>query len=375
MTQQMKFTARDRLKLLFGLGLAGCTGRPDVAVLDTELPSLKEVFADEFLVGTAVKPPRVTTDPINRSLAVKHFSSFTAENAMKARWIAPERDTYRFEAPDSLVDFAEANSAVVRGHALVWYRSTPDYFTQGSPSKVRKTLEPYIDKVVSRYRGRIAAWDVVNEVISDAPDRIYRQDDWFAAAGPDYIDWAFNAAHRADPNAKLFINDYSTEVPSKRARLITVLRDLLDRGIPIDGVGHQFHLGINSQPSQIFAALDEIDALGAGLEQHVTELDISIYNDPVACFETAPACRPAYGPRAADVPEAVFRQQAQLYRNLFDGFRGRPSLTSVSFWGMRDDTSWLNVFPTERPNYPLLFDENGQPKSAFHAITDPRLSL
>lgn len=375
MIDQIQFTARDRLKFLLGLGLAGCTARPDPGALNAALPRLKQVFADEFLIGTAVKPSRVTTDSVNRSLALTHFNSFTAENTMKAGWIAPDRSYYRLEEADRLVAFAEANGAVVRGHTLVWHRSTPDFFLMGSKAKVRDTLEFYIGNIVYRYRGRVAAWDVVNEVISDSPDHLFRQDDWYAAAGPDYIEWAFKAARSADPKAKLFLNDYSTEVPGKRARLITALRELLGRGVPIHGVGHQFHLGINSQPSQVFAALDAVDALGAGLEQHVTELDVSIYDDPAACFETGPACHPAYGPSAADVPEAVFRKQTQLYRDLFDGFRGRPSLTSVSFWGMRDDTPWLNVFPTERSNYPLLFNENGQPKSAFHAITDPSFLL
>lgn len=392
----MEFTARDRLRLLTALGamsLGACAGGgggaastpaspptppvspppppPPPPPPTTSTAVLKDVFASDFEIGAAVQTAQITGGMIDQTLAEIHFSSFTSEYEMKADIIAPTQGSYDFDPADGLRSFAQANSARIRGHALLWYRSTPGYFTIGSANDIRAKLETYIAEVAGRYAGDIYAWDVVNEVVSDSASDVYRQDDWFQAAGKDYIDWAFTAARAADPAAKLFINDYSTEFTGKRSRLITVIRDLLDRGIPLDGVGHQFHLSRGIDPNQVLAAIDEIDALGAGLEQHVTELDISVYNDPPECFASGVNCQTGYGTAPSDVPDRVYQEQAQLYRDLFDGFKARDSVTSVSLWGIRDSQSWLNNYPVSRSNYPLLFDPDGDPKSAFLAITDP----
>lgn len=389
----MEFTARDRLRLLAALGampLSACAGGgggstpappasppappvspPPPPPSPSSTATLKQVFATEFEIGAAVQTAQVTGGTVDQSLAETHFSSFTSEFEMKANIISPTQGTYNFDPADGLLAFAQANGAKVRGHALLWYRSTPGYFTVGTPSDVRDKLETYIAAVAGRYAGDIYAWDVVNEVVSDSGTDTYRQDDWFQAVGKDYVDWAFTAARAADPAAKLFINDYSTEFAGKRGRLITVIRDLLDRGIPLDGVGHQFHLSRGIDPNQVLAAIDDIDALGAGLEQHVTELDISVYSDPPECFESGVNCQTGYGTASSDVPDRVYQEQAQLYRDLFEGFKARDSVTSVSLWGIRDSQSWLNNFPVSRSNYPLLFDPDGAPKTAFLAITDP----
>ncbi|MEO1554596.1 MAG: endo-1,4-beta-xylanase [Pseudomonadota bacterium] len=380
---------RHILAALSATGLSACAGgggsTPSTTPIVTSPPpppppptpppvstaALKDVFASDFLVGAAVQAGQVTSGGPDQSLAEQHFNSITAEFEMKADIIAPSEGNFDFDAGDTLRDFAATNGASLRGHALLWYRSTPDYFTMGSAADIRTRLETYIETVLAHYAGDIYAWDVVNEVVSDAASDTYRQDDWFQAVDKDYIDWAFQAARAADPAAKLFINDYNTELSGKRGRLITTIRDLLDRGIPVDGVGHQMHLSIDADAADALAAIDEIDALGAGLEQHVTELDISVYNDPGECFGSGVNCQTGYGTMASDVPDSVYQKQAQLYRDLFEGFKTRNSVTSVSLWGIRDSQSWLNNFPVSRPNYPLLFDDAGNPKTAFEAITDP----
>ena len=210
------------------------------------------MFASDFEIGAAVQTVQVTGGDVDQTLAETHFSSFTSEYEMKADIIAPMQGNYNFDPADRLRSFAQTNGAKVRGHALLWYRTTPGYFTTGTASDVRDKLETYIDAVAGRYSGDVYAWDVVNEVVSDSASDTYRQDDWFQAVGKDYIDWAFTAARAADPAAKLFINDYSTEFSGKRGRLIDVIRDLLDRGIPLDGVGHQFHLSVGIEPDQVF---------------------------------------------------------------------------------------------------------------------------
>lgn len=391
----MQFTARDRLRLLLGSGVllaAGCGGGgggsgtqpvasppPPPPPLPPPPPpppgALSEVFADVFPVGAAITPQQLSSDSQDRPIIERHFSSLTAENVMKPSTIAPSSGNFDFGPADTIVDFAEAQSKQVRGHALLWHRQTPDYFFDGQPSDIRSRLEQYIDTFVSRYRGRIQSWDVVNEVARDdggatAP---YRDSNWLNAAGTaDYIEWAFRAARAADPNAKLFINDYSTEFAGKRGRLLEIVRDLLDKGVPVDGVGHQFHINVGTPADSLFEALQAVDDLGAGLENHVTELDISVYEDPAQCFSDGVSCAPDYG---NDLPLAVERRQAELYRELFNGFRAFESLTSVTLWGVNDEQSWLNTWPANRTNYPLLFDRSREAKSAFFAVTDAEYAI
>ena len=385
----MDFSARDRLRLLAGIGLlsaGACAGRVgDSAIVSppppaaptappTTIAALKDVLADDFRIGAAVQAGQIASG-VDQALASTHFNSFTSEFEMKANIIAAKEGQFNFGPGDNLLAFANANGAAVRGHALLWYRSTPAYFTIGRPSDIRDRLETYINAVVTRYAGQIYAWDVVNEVVSDSATDTYRQDAWFQSTGKDFVDWAFQAARAADTSAKLFINDYNTEFSGKRGRLVTVIRDLLDRGIPVDGVGHQFHLSVGRSADQVLEAIDEIDMLGAGLEQHVTELDVSVYSDPSECFSSGISCQNSYGNLPANVPDAVYQQQAQLYRDLFAGFKTRDSVTSVSLWGLRDSESWLNDYPISRANYPLLFDSDGNPKTAFQAVTDPGFVL
>ena len=394
----MKFTKRDRLKLLLGAGglaLTGCSGggagtpTPSPAPTPTPTPTptppptptptpvsaIKDVFAASFPIGAAVGLTELDAASEDRALVEAQFSSLVAENIMKPSSLAPSAGNYDFTAADQIVDFAEANSMAVRGHTLLWHRQTPDYFFEGQPNEVRSRLEDYIDTVAGRYAGRIGAWDVVNEVISDAGGGTapYRDSNWLnAAGGSDYIEWAFRAARAADPNAKLFINDYNTELSGKRGRLLDVVRDLLDRGVPLDGVGHQFHINLSTTAEQVLDALQAVEDLGAGLENHVTELDISVYKDPVECFSDALNCEPDYGNA---LPTEVEREQAELYRALFDGFQDFDSLTSVTFWGVSDAQSWLNGYPVDRTNYPLLFDRNRAAKPAFFAVTDPTYAI
>ncbi|MBB5518434.1 endo-1,4-beta-xylanase [Amphiplicatus metriothermophilus] len=336
--------------------------------------SLKQAYASNFPFGAAIQSAHTNIGAPQEPIIRAQFSSITAEFEMKADQITQSPGVYDFTAADRLMDFAEANGIAVRGHALVWHQSTPDYMLEGSPDVIRFNLESFIDAIVSRYRGRIYAWDVVNEAATDNPadpTAPYRNSNWHAAVGKDYIDWAFNAARAADPDASLFINDYNTELSGKRERLLEIVRDLLDRGVPIDGVGHQAHLNVGSSPADLMAAIDAVDSLGAGLENHITELDVSVYVDPGECFSSQTNCAPGYGADFADVPQDVRRAQAEIYRAVLDGAVARPSVTSVTVWGVSDADSWLNNFPISRPNHPLLFDRDFQPKEAALAVVDP----
>jgi len=336
----------------------------------------KNTFQNDFKIGAAVSSYQINNSDLNGTLAQAQFNSITPIFQLKADEIAPTEGVFDFEQADILVDWAISNGMDVRGHTLVWHESTPDYFYEGTPEEIRARLENYITTVVEHFKGRITTWDVVNEVVSTdifrgdgmgvGPDRRSR---WYEAVGSaDYIDWAFHAARAADPDALLFINEYSTENAIKKPWLIEILQRLQDRNVPVDGVGHQFHLYLGSDPAELMQAIDDVDNQFMGLINHVTELDVDFYDDPGSCWDSMTNCNPDLG---AVPPANMLATQAQLLRDVYSGLRQRSSVTSVTTWGVTDNESWLNNSPTVRYNYPLLFDREGEPKPAFWAVVDP----
>jgi len=396
----VEFTARERLKLLLGggsaLALAACGGGSESAIPfsggSTPPPApppppppptgtgapvtglLRDSFRTNFRIGAALSNQRVNANDMSAQIAVDQFNSITPEWELKPEVISPNPGEFNFSEADRVVDWALENGMEVRGHALVWHESTPAHFLEGTRDDIRAKLEEYVTTVVEYFRGRVGVWDVVNETVSVdiyrgadgiGPDR---RSEWFEAVGnADYIDWAFRAARAADPNALLFMSEYGTETPLKRDWLIEILRRLNARGVPIDGVGHQFHLYLDTNFQDAMDAIDAVDNEFMGLVNHATEIDVTFYDDPGTCWQSFTNCLPDVG---AEPPAEMLAQQAQLMRDLFNGFAQRSSVESVSFWGVRDSDSWLNTAPIQRFNYPLLFDRDGEAKPCFHAITD-----
>ena len=368
-------------------------------------PALKTTLAAKFGVvnfpiGAAIEPAS-TTSATDSAILIKHFSSITAENAMKPDTVWPSipgtspaqpAASPNFVPADALMAFANANNMRVRGHTLLWHQTAPTWFFIGdinNPASYRAALQlhlfTYIDTVM-RHFPDVYAWDVVNEVASDTPNAAnpYRTDSvWYQAYlksgnGGDYVRDAFEIAisvraamGKNSGNMKLMLNDYNTELPGKRANVMAIVQSLVTAGVAIDGVGHQFHLQLDADVSQVTAALTAVEAISPNLVNHVTELDVSIYADPGSCYSgrTIPPCLADYG---ANPPQTVLSQQATLYRALFNAFN-RPSVTSVSLWGVADNHTWLNTFPVTRTNRPLLFDTVGNPKWAFWTVVDPAI--
>jgi endo-1,4-beta-xylanase len=206
-------------------------------------------------------------------------------------------------------------------------------------------MKDHITKVVERYRGRIYAWDVVNEVVFREGEIITPF--WFNNLGPDYIDIAFQTAHEADPDALLFYNDYSTEGMDERSDTVyEMVKGMKERGIPIDGVGMQCHYELNQLPNLDHVA-QNIKRLGElGLQVHITELDIRIKDTPT--------------------PDQL-EQQAQNYRDILNVCLEAPNCTAFIMWGMTDKYSWV---PLYKKGYgsALIFDANYQPKPAYLAL-------
>ncbi|TVQ26056.1 MAG: endo-1,4-beta-xylanase [Spirochaetaceae bacterium] len=343
-----------------GQGSADVRGVADVRARG-DVRALRDVYAPYFAIGAAVQPQTLDS---HREILTSHMSSITAENHMKLHMLRPSAGTVDYSGADRIVAFATEHAMRVRGHTLLWHEAAPDWFFRdatgapATPEAVRERLRQHVTELVGRYRGRVYAWDVVNEAVSDSPAQRLRQTQWLDVLGPDYIADVFRWAHDADPDALLFYNDYSMVDPAKRDRTIALLGDLLADGVPVHGVGMQGHWTLR------WPSVREIDRsirafADLGLRVEITELDISFYDwsDQTTRFDRfTPEMDQALAARYGEIFE-VFRRHAD-------------AIDAVTFWGAADDVSWLNYIPVrDRPNYPLLFDRAHQPKAAFFAVT------
>ncbi|MFF3442596.1 endo-1,4-beta-xylanase [Streptosporangium sp. NPDC002721] len=322
--------------------------------IQTDIPPLKDTVP--FTVGAAFY--RGATLGEHARLITRHYESVTPGNSLKWDATEPAEGEFTFADGDHLVDWATANGLEFRGHTLVWHSQTPAWVFEGATKEVLlRRLENHIRTVMGRYKGRIGTWDVVNEVVDEnRPDGL-RRSPWFEIAGLDYIRTAFRVAREVDPEATLVINDYNTEFPRKRQALYDLVRKLRAEGVPIDAVGHQLHVNVEQPPaSYIEDTIEKFARLG--VDQQVTELDVSVYTDFTSSYETVPA--------------EVLALQGHRYREIFDVFRRQAGhLSSVTIWGVADDATWLSSFPITRLNPPLPFDDELQAKPAYWGIADP----
>lgn len=328
---------------------------------------LKDYYKNYFPMGVAVAPRNLAGE--EAQLILKEFNSITPENAMKMGPIHPAENTYAWKDADSIVSFARHHGLRVRGHNLCWHSQTPGWMFVDDAGKtvskevLLKRLKDHITTVVNRYKGKLYAWDVVNEAISDKPDEYLRNSEWLKICGEEYIAKAFQYAHEADPEALLFYNDYNEISPVKREKIYKLVKGLKDAGVPINGVGLQSHWAVN-EPSreQLDSTIKRFADLG--LKVQITELDISVY----------PKEHNARERRNEDMDttftEKKEQQQLEIYKMCFEVFRKyRNVITGVTFWNISDKNSWLDNFPVKnRKDYPLLFDQNLKPKKAYWEV-------
>ncbi|MCH7230974.1 endo-1,4-beta-xylanase [Glycomyces sp. L485] len=333
-----------------------------------DLTPLKDVLADDFVMGTAVEPPEVTGKP--SELLAKHFAQLTVGNQMKPEAIQPVEGVFDFSEADRIVDFAEAAGMRIWGHTLLWHNQTPNWWFEdangepltGTPEDralMIARLESHINAIADHYGDRIWAWDVVNEVVDPSEADGLRHSRWYEIfGGGDYIAHAFTIAREAfGPDVKLFINDYNTEFPDKRNAMYDLVESMRADGVPIEGVGHQAHVSLD-RPVELLG--ESIDAFaGLGVLQAVTELDVSISRHAEESLPETP-------------PERLV-EQGWYYRDLFEVLRARADkLESVTVWGLYDAVSWLRTWPIDRPHEaPLIFDDDLQSKPAYWGIVDP----
>ncbi|SDC21450.1 endo-1,4-beta-xylanase [Pelagirhabdus alkalitolerans] len=326
------------------------------------MKALKEHFKDEFLIGAAVNQNTIDQDA---DLLKTQFNSITAENEMKFEEIHPEPGQYDFTIADRFLKFAEDHDIKMRGHTLVWHNQTPDWFFKDdkgedvSRDELLDRMKQHIKTVMTRYKGRIYAWDVVNEAVSDDEGVELRPSKWLEIIGEDFIDYAFQFAHEADPDALLFYNDYNESNPDKRGKIYRLVDGLIKRDVPISGIGLQAHWNLY-EPSyhDIDTALKRYSELGLTL--HITEMDVSMF---------------AFKDKRTDVlkpTEEMLDLQAKRYKEFFGLFKKyQEHISCVTFWGISDRYTWLSDFPVKgRINWPFLFDEKGKPKSSFDAVVN-----
>jgi alpha-N-arabinofuranosidase len=342
---------------------------------------LKDAFRGKFLIGAAVGTHVLRgQDPATEALVLRHFDALTAENAMKPDALQPREGEFDFTDADRLVEIAQKSGATVVGHMLVWHSQTPRWFFQGpdgqpaSRELALERLRRHIKTVVGRYKGRVKQWDVVNEAINDGPG-VLRQSPWLRAIGEDYIAQAFRAAHEADPDAILILNDYNIELGYKRPKALELLKKLIEQKVPIHAVGIQCHWRMDHPPlAETEEAIKQYSALG--LKVMITELDLGVLPSryqgaDLSRVETmTPEETAAVNPYTQGLPDAVAEKQAECYRQAFELFlRYKEVIGRVTLWGPHDGNSWLNNFPIRgRTDHPLLFDRQHQPKPAFFAV-------
>lgn len=342
------------------------------------LPQLKEVYKKDFTVGIGITKGDILSKEYS-AIITQQFNSITAGNEMKPDYILDYEKSIsdsrydlepavKFNQVDDILEFAQKNNLIVRGHTLVWHSQTPTWFFKEGYSKDKdapfvskqvmlKRMESYIKQVIEytneKYPGIVYAWDVVNEAIETGHghNKGYRTEDslWYQVIGEEYIEKAFEFARKyADKDVKLFYNDYNTYLPARRIAITNLAKELKEKQL-IDGIGMQSHIHLDS-PS-VLDYKETICRFGElGLEIHITELDMNTKNND----------------------EKTMEKQAQRYKIIFDIFRdvrekGLANVTNVTFWGLTDNTSWLNK---DGPTYPLLFDKYLMPKQAFWYLVE-----
>ena len=338
--------------------------------------SLGAHFKDLFYLGAAINENTILgLDPKSATIVNSEFNTITPENSLKWMFIQPKPNKFNFKAADKYVEMGLKNNMYIVGHALVWHAQLSDFMQNiDNSAEVRKHVDNHINRLVSRYKGKIDAWDVVNEAFEE--DGSLRASVFYKNMGENYIEEVFRITEKADPDADLIYNDYNLYKPEKRAAVLKMVKNFKSNGTKINGVGVQAHWDLKS-PS-----LEEIEQIildihAEGVSVSFTELDISVLPNPwemVGAEVTQNFSKfegdPKMNPYPNGLPDAVQEKLAKRYQDIFNLFvKHSDKINRVTFWGVMDKHSWLNDWPIKgRTNYPLLFDRDYQPKVAYERL-------
>ena len=353
----MRFdTGLNRRSLIASsLALAACDASPAISPGPTEVAPLKSLVP--FPVGTCAQT-RQFDDPRWVHLLTTHFSQTTAEWEFQTEAILDPYGNYDFTRPDALAQRASDLGLRLYGTSLVWHVQESVAMRSLAPDEFRAAFDRWVHTMTTRYRGKVAGWDVVNEPIMNDGSGQMRQSLFADRLGlEDYIPYAFEHAKAGDPDAVLFINEYNLENwPAKRAAFLRVIEQALSRGAPIDGIGTQSHLDIEIPGGQITDMMRELAEFG--LPIHVSELDASRRSD-----------------RRIDLrsPQEKLNQQTARVQELAEAYAALPAYQQFAFtvWGIRDTDSWLRRGDKDDgEDSPLLFDAEGRANPMYQAVVD-----
>ncbi|MGH9405989.1 MAG: endo-1,4-beta-xylanase [Terriglobia bacterium] len=311
-----------------------------------------------LLVGTAVNPTLFSHSAYAATLG-REFNMIEPENVMKWATIEPARGVFRFAPGDEVVAFAEAHGMKVRGHNLLWGIYNPAWVSRGNftPNDLRQIMRNHILTEVRHYKGKVFAWDVVNEAFDQNGG--LKHSIWYdrpgiglAQQGTEYIAQAFRWAHEADPAALLFYNDYAAEgLNAKSDAIYGMVKDFRQRGVPIDGVGLQMHLhGPGQAPASLEKNIRRLAKLR--VQVHITEMDVAL---PIAA-------------RGEAANQEDLDRQAATYKRVAAICAREPACTAFQTWGFTDKHSWIPGSTHGKKGAALIFDANYHPKPAFRAI-------
>lgn len=304
-------------------------------------------------VGAAALPE--TMDDEGLKLLARQFNEITPENHMKWAFLEREKGKYDWAVADRIVDFAEKNGMKVKGHALIWHESIPEWFHKLPAEERWEAVSGHMTATMRRYKGRVQSWDVVNEALDDNGRDI--RDTVFSEGGrADYIARAFRLARKLDPEAKLIYNDYGCEGLSKKSDLqYELMASLLKDEVPIQEVGLQMHIlgpGGIPKPADVAANVRRLTQLG--LSVNISEMDVALAAFPGGTLEEK------------------LQRQAELYREILAACIDIPGFSGITFWGYTDRNTWLNWLNARKgvkePEAPLLFDRFLKPKPAFYGV-------
>lgn len=334
---------------------------PEALAADYEWPeefSLYQAYTDDFLIGTIYTD--ASRSGADLELTLTQFNAITPENLMKPQYMQPTEGNFNYSASDVMVKFAEDNSLNIIGHCLAWHSQSGNWLGQNVTRDVAiEQLKSHITNIAGKYKGKMTSWDVVNEAINDGMTlpadgdwtKCLRQTQWLTSIGSDYLALAFTFAHEADPDAKLYYNDYNLNNKGKADIVYAMVKDLKAQGIPIDGIGMQGHYSTDTSIGSVEQSLKSFSELG--VEVSITELDVTVK-------EAA----------ATGLTEEQEIKQAIEYAKLFQVFKQyKDTIARVTFWGYLDNKSW------RAQQFPCLFNADYTPKQAAYAVLNPEKYL
>ena len=328
----------------------------------------KEAFKGKFYVGVAINRSQAQGSNANEKRLIKNeFNSISPENDLKWENIHPSKDIYNFDPADAYIKLGKESDMFIIGHTLLWHSQTPKWVFEddrGNPVKREELLDrlkDHITQVMSRYKGTIKGWDVVNEALNE--DGSLRDSKWRKIIGDDYIEKAFEYAHEADPGAELYYNDYNLYKKEKRNGAIGIVKRLKAKGLPIKAVGEQGHYSLTGPDIRdVEATLS--DLIKAGVNVNITELDISVLPDKGASTTADVSNNAAYSkeldPYKDGLPKEIEKKLADRYKSLFQLYmKYEKNIDRITFWGLTDSNTWLNNWPIRgRTNYPLPYNRD-----------------